>query len=58
MVDSLRTFKGASLFVHGYHWLPIATIRGGGLVGMIIGGTFEVGGTILRYRRGFTTIDF
>ena len=26
MVDSLRTLKGASLFVHGYHWLPLATI--------------------------------
>ena len=30
MVDSLRTLKlikGASLFVHDYHWLPLATIE-------------------------------
>ena len=26
MVDNLRTLKGASLFVLGYHWLPLATI--------------------------------
>ena len=25
MFDSLRTFKAASLFVLGYHWLPLAT---------------------------------
>ena len=26
MVDSLRTLKSASLFVLGYHWLPLTTI--------------------------------
>ena len=26
LVDSLRTSKGSSLFVPGYHWLPLATI--------------------------------
>ena len=26
VVDSLRTFEDASLFVLGYHWLPLATI--------------------------------
>ena len=26
VVDSLRTFEGVSLLVHGYHWLPLATI--------------------------------
>ena len=26
MVDNLKTFKCASLFVLGYHWLPLATI--------------------------------
>ena len=26
VVDILRTEKGASLFVLGYHWLPLATI--------------------------------
>ena len=26
MVDSLRTLKGASLFVLGYHLLPLASI--------------------------------
>ena len=27
VVDILRTLKGASLFVLGYHWLPLATIE-------------------------------
>ena len=26
MVDSLWTLNGVSLFVLGYHWLPLATI--------------------------------
>ena len=26
VVDSLQNFKGPSLFVLGYHWLPLATI--------------------------------
>ena len=47
-----HNIEGASLFVHGYHWLPLATID---LVGD--NREFEVWGMLLRSYNHYKSVD-